>query len=227
MSSNVLIELEPGPMPTIPKAMWATILEWITAWKHEEVICEAGLMPPGALLLYGPTGTGKTSLTKAILKQMSGRDGLLMEAHTTIDSKLGESPRNIADAFKRAARERALLVIEEIDSMGLERALSKDNGCGSERNNITIALMRHLEQATFPVIATTNYKDRLDPALLRRFELQLEVPMLDEKGRALILKKILGVDAAPELIALPLVESIREAHRIRRRQFIAELEGAK
>lgn len=220
-----LIELERGPLPVIPQKMWQTIQEWITAWKHEEAILEEGLMPPGALLLYGPTGTGKSSLTRAILKHMDGRKGLLMEAHNTIDSHLGESPRNIAVGFRSAAEQDALLVIEEIDSMGVGRE-KRGDGCSVERNNITISLMRHLENAQIPVIATTNHRDHLDPALLRRFELQLEVPLLDAKGRSLILKKILGVDASDELIAMPLTESIREAHRIRRREFVATLEAA-
>jgi SpoVK/Ycf46/Vps4 family AAA+-type ATPase len=95
----------------------------------------------------------------------------------------------------------------------------------AEETRITVALMRSLEAATFPVIATTNFHEALDAALLRRFEMKMEVPALDAKGRAIILRKILNDEPSEELIGLPLVESIRLAHRMRRRAFIDTLEA--
>jgi len=225
MQAAGLTELEPGPLPIIPKAMWAEIQEWIMSWKHAEALREAGLQAPGALLLHGPTGTGKTSLARAILKYMSGRPGVIMEAHNLLMSGFGMSAQNIAMGFRAAEVIEALMVIEEIDALGISRQGGNNNSCATEENKITIALMRHLESATFPIIATTNFHEHLDAALLRRFEMQIEVPLLDAKGRGIILKKILGKDASDELIALPLVTSIRLAHRMRRLEFIAELEA--
>jgi SpoVK/Ycf46/Vps4 family AAA+-type ATPase len=224
LESAGLRELESGPMPIIPKAMWAQIEEWLLAWKHAAALKKAGLQAPGALLLYGPTGTGKTSLARAILKYMPGRVGAIMETHNMLTQMFGGSERNVAKGFDAAERARALLVIEEVDGLGLKR--NPNSNCETNAR-ITIALMRCLEDAKFPVIATTNFKDNLDPALARRFELQLEVPLLDAKGRGIILKKILGRDADEELIALPLVHSIRIAHRLRRLEFLADLEAKK
>ncbi len=218
-----LTELEPGPMPVIKKELWADIQDWLQAWKWEEEIREAGLMAPGALLLHGPTGSGKTSLTRAILKHMGGRPGLIMEAHNILSSGFGMSARALALGFRVAEAAEAMLVVEEIDALGISR-YGNSHSCATEENKITISLMRHLESARIPVIATTNFHESLDPALLRRFELQLEVPLIDAKGRALILKKIMGRDPDPELVALPLTASIRLAHKIRRNEFIAEQE---
>lgn len=219
-----LTELEPGPLPVIPRALWNEILEWIASWKHAEALRKAGLMAPGALLLHGPTGSGKTSLARAILKYMGGRPGLVMEAHNILTSGFGMSARNLAGGFTVAEVVDGMLVIEEIDALGISR-YGNSHSCATEENKITIALMRHLEAARFPIIATTNFREALDPALLRRFELQLEVPLIDEQGRAHILKKILGRDAPAELVALPLVESIRMVHRLRRMEFIAKREA--
>lgn len=219
-----LTELEPGPLPIVPKLLWREIEEWITAWRHAEAIREAGLAPPGALLLYGPTGTGKTTLARAILKYMSGRQGVILESHNVVTSMFGESAQNVARGFVTAERYDALLVVEEIDALGVSRGNQRGN-LATEESRITIALMRHLELARIPVIATTNHREALDSALLRRFEMQIEVPALDETGRAVILRKILGKDAPSGLIALPLTESIRLAHRLRRVEFIAEREA--
>lgn len=224
LSGTMLVELEPGPMPIIPKALWADCLEWILSWKHAEALREAGLMAPGGLLLYGPTGSGKTMLARAILKYMGGRPGVIMEAHNILTSGFGMSAQNLAAGFRLAEAAEAMMVIEEIDALGISRA-NNDHSCATEENKITISLMRHLEQSTIPVIATTNYREKLDSALLRRFEEQLEVPALDGKGRALVLKKILGKEPPDDLVAMPLTASIRLAHRMRRREFLAELEA--
>ena len=221
LAGSVLIELEPGPVPVIPRALWAQVDEWILAWKHVDGLREAGLDMPGGLLLHGPTGSGKTSLARGILNYMQGRQGVILEAHNVLTEMFGESPKNVARGFALAERHEALLVIEEIDAIGMKRSQRSNS---EENAKITIALMRCLEGAKIPVIATTNFKEHLDPALLRRFELQLEVPALDERGRAFVLKKILGRDPEPELVALPLNESIRVARRLKRCEFLAECE---
>lgn len=226
IEASGLTELKPGPLPIIPKVLWAEIQEWMRAWKHAAALKAEGLMAPGALLLYGPTGSGKTSLAQGILKHMGIKSGVIMEAHNVLTSAFGGSAQNIAIGFKAAEATRSLLVIEEIDALGISRYGNNASSCATEENKITIALMRHLEATTVPVIATTNFHDSLDPALLRRFELQLEVPSADEKCRAIILRKILGgVEPPAELVALPLVQSIRLAHRMRRQAFIDEREA--
>ena len=224
MDGTVLIELEPGPLPIIPKALWAEIQEWMLAWKHADALRDEGLEAPGGLLLHGPTGSGKTSLARGILKYIGDRPGCILEAHNVTRSLMGETESGVVQAFKLSDHQGALLVIEELDALGSAREMNTGGGADNARRNVVICLMRLLEAAQFPVIATTNHKDTIDAALLRRFELQLEVPALDEKGRGIVLRKILGRDPEPELVALPLNESIRIARRLRRREFLMTCE---
>jgi hypothetical protein len=212
-----LEELEPGPMPIIPKTLWAQIEEWLLAWKHAKALRKEGLQAPGG-------AAAVWSNWERALWCWGGRPGVILEAYNALTKMFGESAYNVAKGFRAAQAMDALLVVEEIDALGMSRR--EDGGaCGGEENKITIALMRMVESATSPVIATTNFKDALDPALLRRFELKVEVPSADEKARRHILTKILGEQPNDEMVALPLVESIRLAHRIRRAAFIAKLEA--
>ncbi len=223
LNGSILNELEPGPLPVIPKSLWVMIEEWIKVWRHAEAIRDAGLMAPGGLLLHGPTGSGKTTLARGILRYMAGRPGCVMEAHNVLTSGFGESGRRLSIGFQLAEINEALLVIEEIDALGISRH-GNSGSCATEENKITISLMRHLEQSKVPVIATTNFRESLDVALLRRFELQLEVPAPDAKARRLALRKILDREPSDELVALPLTQSIHLAHRTRRMEFIEALE---
>lgn len=217
-----LAVLKPGPMPVIPRDLWDQIAEWIAGWEHAKALREAGLMMPGALLLYGPPGSGKTMLASAILAKMDGREAVVMESCDVIASHLGESEKNIAEAFREAEGSGQMLVIEELDAIGVSRRQTLGSTMQAH-NMITITLMRKIEQATVPVIATTNFRERIDEALLRRFELQLEIPVLGDEGRRLLLKKIMQSEPDAELVAKPLVESIRIAHRLRRREFLKSL----
>lgn len=223
LHGTCLTPMEPGPMPIIPKALWADVEDWLLSWRHVDALRSEGLDLPGGLLLYGPTGTGKTSLARAILPYMPGREGVIMEAHNTLTQMFGESAANVARGFRAAEACDALLVIEEIDALGMTRRI---NSQSEENAKITIALMRCLEAAKIPVIGTTNFRDGLDPALLRRFEVQIEVPPLDAKGRAHVLKKILNCEPSPELVAMPLEQSIHIAKRMRRRSFLMKCEEA-
>ena len=74
----------------------------------------------GTMLFYGPSGTGKTALARYIAKEL-GRECLLKRASDLLNPYLGMSEQNVAEAFREAERDGAVLVIDEADTFLFSR----------------------------------------------------------------------------------------------------------
>ena len=170
-------------------------------------------------LAAGPTGSGKTMLTHAIAGELKGRPAVCLDAHRVLDSHMGETGNRLAKAFAACAKSGSVLVLEELDGFAEARSRSDGSGSTRENNRITIALMRLIESATFPIVATSNRPEIFDPALLRRFEFRVTVPPLLAAERRVVLHKMLGYEPAPDLIELPIHESVLRVNRLKRREF--------
>jgi cell division protease FtsH len=216
-----LVNLSPGDPPMLPSAVWSEFEEWFDSWNNEAALRKAGVALPGPVMLHGPTGTGKSMLARSIAKSMIGRQAVVLEAHRIIDSLLGGTGQRIDKAFRACERHHALLVIEEIDGITLAR--ESRGSCSVENSRITVAMMRLIELAGFPIVVTTNRQSDMDPALVRRFEFKIALEPLNEKGRLKLLQEILGSAPPAELLALPLHESMPRIHRLKRRKFLESL----
>jgi transitional endoplasmic reticulum ATPase len=144
--------------------------------------------PPAGVLLYGPPGTGKTLLARAIAGE-SGVNFISVAGPEMLDRYVGESEAAIRDLFERARQTAPTIVfLDEIDAIAGARG---DTHEVTER--VVSQLLTELDAvAAHPslvVIAATNRKEALDPALLRpgRLEQHIEVPDPDERARREIL----------------------------------------
>lgn len=211
--------LVPGEPPMLPTSVWAEFEEWFDSWNNESALRKAGITLPGPVMLHGPTGTGKTMLAKSIAKAMVGRVAVILEVHRIVEALLGGTGQRIDKMFRACERAKCLLVMEEID--GLTLARGGDMGsCSTENARITVTLMRLIERARFPIVATTNRLDDMDDALVRRFEFKIPLLPLAESGRLKLLTEALGEAPAAELLAMPLHESMPRVQRIKRLKFI-------
>ena len=145
--------------------------------------------PPSGVLLYGPPGTGKTLLARAIAGE-SGVNFVSVAGPEVLDRYVGESEQAIRDLFERARQTApAIVFLDEIDAIAGKRG---DSNEVTER--VVSQLLTELDAAadhpSLVVIAATNRKDALDPALLRpgRLEQHIEVPNPDERARRDILR---------------------------------------
>jgi AAA family ATPase, CDC48 subfamily len=161
-------------------------IEWPLA--YEPLFEAAETEPPSGVLLYGPPGTGKTLLAEAIAGE-SGVNFVRVAGPEVLDRYVGESEQAIRDLFERARQTApAIVFLDEVDAIASER------GEGHEvTERVVSQLLTEMDRAAdhpnLVVLAATNRKNDIDPALLRpgRFEQHVEVPNPDEPARREVL----------------------------------------
>ena len=127
------------------------------------------------VLFHGPSGCGKT-LSSYILAGELDMTLMVVNLGTIVSSKLGETSKNLANLFKRAISERCIIFFDEFDSIGKVRDYNQDHGEMKRVVNTILQLFDYLPQDTI-VIAATNQLEMIDSALLRRFDLKVELQM--------------------------------------------------
>ncbi|MFC6872987.1 AAA family ATPase [Halobellus marinus] len=147
----------------------------------------AGTDPPTGVLLHGPPGTGKTMLARAIAGE-SGVNFVQVAGPELLDRYVGESEKAVREVFERARQAApAIVFFDEIDAVATDRdAAGGDSGVGERVvSQLLTELDRIADHPNLLVLAATNRKTALDPALLRpgRLETHVLVPSPDEAGR--------------------------------------------
>lgn len=123
-------------------------------------------------LFEGDPGTGKTETTKQIARILE-RDLYAIDFDTVIDSKLGQTSKNLATVFSElhnlSQPERIIVLFDEIDAIALDRVNSNDI---REMGRVTSSMLKGLDglDDTIVLIATTNLYKKFDKALVRRFD---------------------------------------------------------
>lgn len=143
------------------------------------------------VLLYGPSGCGKT-LASYVLAGELHKMMVVVNLGAIVSSKLGETSKNLAKIFRKAATEECIIFIDEFDSLGKVRDYSQDHGEMKRVVNTILQLFDFLPQNSL-VIAATNQREMVDDALLRRFDfiVKFDLPTLKqiEELISLTLKK--------------------------------------
>ncbi|MCY4304323.1 MAG: ATP-dependent zinc metalloprotease FtsH [Aestuariivita sp.] len=152
-----------------------------------------GKIPKGALLV-GPPGTGKTLLARAIAGE-AGVPFFSISGSDFVEMFVGVGASRVRDMFDQAKKNAPCIVfIDEIDAVGRHRGAGYGGG-NDEREQTLNQLLVEMDgfeaNEGVIIVAATNRKDVLDPALLRpgRFDRQVTVANPDIRGR----EKILGV----------------------------------
>lgn len=172
---------------------------------------EIGARIPKGVLLLGPPGTGKTLLARAVAGEakvpffsISGSD--------FVEMFVGVGASRVRDLFEQAKKNApAIIFIDEIDAVGRQRGAGLGGGHDEREqtlNQLLVEMDGFEDNDSVIVMASTNRRDILDPALLRpgRFDRQILVGYPDVKGREAILKvhtrnKPLAPDVDLETIA--------------------------
>jgi len=153
-----------------------TIHRLLREYKHINVLNQYDLPVDNKIFLYGHTGCGKTTTARALAETL-GKKILIINLSNVISSRLGQTAKNISDIFQKAIREKAVLFIDEFDSLGKMREHEdKDSSEMKRLVNTIIQLIDNLPNDTI-LIAATNHSSVIDTALLRRFQIRLKYDM--------------------------------------------------
>ena len=157
------MECNQDPLP-LPEVIKMDIMGVVNAIGHNVGI--------NKFLFYGAPGTGKTETVKQVARILD-RELYAVDFDNLIDSKLGQTAKNIANLFNQLNSvvhpERIVVLFDEIDAIALDRTNSNDL---REMGRATSAVFKGMDGLNnqLVMIATTNMYNSFDKALLRRFD---------------------------------------------------------
>ncbi len=160
--------------------------------KHPELFERLGIEPPRGVLLYGPPGSGKTLIARAVANETDATF-FHVSGPEVIHKFYGESEAHLRAIFEQArSKAPSIIFIDEIDAIATKREDVRGDQA-VERRVVAqlLALMDGLEaRGQVVVIGATNLPDVLDPALRRpgRFDREIEIDAPDRAGRRGILE---------------------------------------
>jgi transitional endoplasmic reticulum ATPase len=176
--------------------------------RHPALFKNLGVKPPRGVLLYGPPGSGKTLIAKAVANE-TGAFFFLINGPEIMSKMAGESESNLRKAFEEAEKNSpSIIFIDEIDSIAPKR----DKTNGEVEKRIVAQLLTLMDgmkkRSNVVVIGATNRPNSIDVALRRfgRFDREIDIGVPDENGRLEIFRihtrnMKLDEDVDPEYIA--------------------------
>lgn len=203
---NALKDVMPSAMREVyletPDVHWSDIgglesvkkeLQEAVEWplKYPDLYTAIGYSMPKGILLYGPSGTGKTLLAKSVATE-SEANFISVRGPELLSKWVGESERGVREVFRRARQASPCVIFfDEIDALAPVRGLGGDSMV-TER--VVSQLLTELDGIQtlngVVVLAATNRMDMVDPALLRagRFDKLLYIPPPDKNARRQVLE---------------------------------------
>ena len=158
--------------------------------RHPQLFKNLGIKPPRGVLLYGPPGSGKTLLARAIANE-TGAFFFLINGPEIMSKMAGEAEGNLRKAFEEAEKNSPpIIFIDEIDSIAPKR----DKVQGEIERRIVSQLLTLMDglksRGQVMVMGATNRPHALDTALRRfgRFDREIDIDVPDETGRLEILR---------------------------------------
>ena len=188
-------------MVAIPRVSWEDIggldevkqrlietVDWPLS--NPEGFIRLGVTPPRGIVLYGPPGSGKTLVAKAIATQ-SEANFIAIKGPEVMSKWVGDSEKKVREIFRKAKQvSPCIIFIDELDSITPTRGTGSDSKVSDRVVDQFLTSMDGLENLEgVVVIAATNRPEIVDPALLRpgRFDrlILLPAPSLEERNAIL------------------------------------------
>ncbi|MBX3257549.1 MAG: ATP-binding protein [Chitinophagaceae bacterium] len=142
------------------------------------------------VIFFGKSGTGKTQ-TATIVAQELGRPIYRIDLSQIVSKYIGETEKNLSKIFEAAEHKSWVLFFDEGDALFGKRT-SVNSSNDRYANQEVAYLLQRIEDYPGIIIISTNMKENIDPAFLRRFQILAEFPMPDKHQRGNIWKKLLS-----------------------------------
>ncbi|MEO1187485.1 MAG: ATP-binding protein [Pseudomonadota bacterium] len=176
--------------PILAGSTRQALLAWLEEIWSKDDLKAVGLKPRTKCLLKGPPGCGKTTLAHHLAQRLDVPMAVI-EAQRLRSKWVNQTGMQIGAMFDAAARWGGILFIDEFDSIGGNR-IEQTSAASGEHNHSVNTVLRKLEAHEGIVIAATNLSENLDPAVWRRFELQIDIDFPDQVARERILNMYLS-----------------------------------
>lgn len=181
-----------------PDVTWKDIigLELVKKMLHTTVVLPREMpqifygnrRPARSLLLYGPSGVGKTHIVKALANEC-GMTFFTFSAADIMNKWVGESEKRVKAMFQAAREARpSILFIDEIDALCLDRDQSTGGGSGASSTKVVTEFLVQMDGLSHDMegilfVGTTNRPQSLDLGILSRMERKIYIPLPNERDR--------------------------------------------
>lgn len=154
------------------------------------------LLPGYRALFYGPSGTGKT-LTATLLGKEFGREVYRVDLSQIVSKYIGETEKNLEKIFTQAENKNWILIFDEADALFGKRTQTKSSNDRYANQEVSYLLQR-VENFNGLVILTTNFKNNIDDAFLRRFNCLISYNKPNAEERLLLWQKMIPLNVTLE-----------------------------
>lgn len=178
----------------LPESTLQQIRELETWIKHHHTLAQdwgmGRMLKPGyRALFYGPPGVGKT-LTASLLGQSTGREVYRIDLSMVVSKFIGETEKNLATLFDRAAGKDWILFFDEADALFGKRTEVRDAHDKYANQEVSYLLQR-VEAFPGMVVLATNFHTNIDDAFARRFQTMVQFPFPGSAERLILWNKTL------------------------------------
>lgn len=171
----VVLKQKPIHAPKIKVILEQVLLER----QYTEELLREGVQPTRSIIFQGPPGVGKTMSARWIAKQLD-LPLLILDLATVMSSFLGKTGSNVRSVLDHATSFPCVLLLDEFDAIAKRRDDDRELG---ELKRLVTVLLQAIDDwpSSSLLIAATNHGELLDPAVWRRFDLEIDFGMPDLK----------------------------------------------
>ncbi|AEH15436.1 AAA family ATPase [Shewanella baltica] len=178
--------------PLLNQALGSCLEQVISERQHSSALLEKGLRPTSSLIFQGPPGVGKT-ITARWLSSKLNLPFYVLDLTSVMSSFLGKTGNNLRAVIEFAKTHPCVLLLDEIDAIAKKRSDEADVG---ELKRLVTIMLQELENwpSDGLLIAATNHPELVDPALWRRFDMEISFENPNDEHVRLAVNKFLGQD---------------------------------